>query len=94
MLSSFMIACGDIEFYARELCRRVLRPRVIILSFISASYGVEFYDCVPGCRVSWPHAKNDESSGHVLNVECVGRVMTQFVNVYKAHHFRQTTYFK
>ena len=33
-------------------CRRVLRPRFVILSFMPASYVVEFYDCVPGCRVS------------------------------------------
>ena len=55
-LTSFMTACCDIEFMA-------------------ASYIVEFYYCVPGCRVSsralccrvsWPHAKNDESAGHVI----------------------------
>ena len=43
-----------------------LRPRVVILSFMSASYVVEIYDCVLGYRVSWPRAKNDESAGHVL----------------------------
>ena len=32
-----------------------------------AGYVVEFYDCVPGCRVSWQRAKNDESAGHVIN---------------------------
>ena len=31
-----------------------------------ASYVVEFYDCVPGCRVSWPRAKNDESADHMI----------------------------
>ena len=37
---------------------------------MAASYVVEFYDCVPGCRVSWPRAKNDESAGHVLKCRC------------------------
>ena len=41
-----------------------------------ASYVVEFYDCVPGCRMSWPHAKNYESAGHVLNVEAVLMITT------------------
>ena len=66
MSLSFTTAYCNIEFYARELCRRVLRRRVVILSFIPASYVVEFYDCVPGCRVSWTRAKIDESTGHVL----------------------------
>ena len=57
MLTSFTIACYDIEFYGRELCCRVLRPRVAILSFMLASYVVVFYDRVPGCRVCWPRAK-------------------------------------
>ena len=57
MLSSFTIACCNIEFYARELCCRVLRPRVVILSFMPASYVVEFYDCLPGYRMCWPRAK-------------------------------------
>ena len=61
-----MPAIYFVEFYARELCRRVLRPRVVILSFMPASYVVEFYDCMPGCRVSWSRAKNDESAGHVI----------------------------
>ena len=30
------------------------------------SYVDEFYDRVPGYRVSWPHTKNDESAGHIL----------------------------
>ena len=34
---------------------------------MAASYVDEFYDCVPGCRVSWPRPKNDESAGHVIN---------------------------
>ena len=66
MSSSFKTACCYIEFYARELCRRVLRLRVVILSFMPASYVVECYDCVPGCRVSSPRAKNDESAGHLI----------------------------
>ena len=32
--SSFMTVCCDIEFYAHELCCPVLRPRVVILSFM------------------------------------------------------------
>ena len=66
MSSSFTTACCNIEFYARELCCQVLRPRVMIFSFMPASYVVEFYDHVPGCRVSWPRAKSDESAGHVI----------------------------
>ena len=62
MLSSLTTACGNIEFYARELCRRVLRPRDVILSFMPAGYVVEFYDRVPGCRVCWPRAKIGESA--------------------------------
>ena len=53
MSSSFTTTFRNIEFYAHELCRRVLRPRVVILSVMPASYVVEFYDRVPGCRVSW-----------------------------------------
>ena len=85
MLSSFMTACYNIEFYASELCRRVLRPRVVILSVIHANYIVKFYDGGPGCRVSWPRAKNDESARHVIkcrvcwprakNDESVGHVL-------------------
>ena len=44
MLASFTTACCDIEFYASEICCRVLRPRVVILSFMTNSYVVEFYD--------------------------------------------------
>ena len=29
----------------------------MILSFMPASYVDAFYDCVPGCRVSWSRAK-------------------------------------
>ena len=63
---SFTTACCNIEFDGRELKCRVLLPRVMILSFMPASYVVDFYDCVPGCGVSWPRAKNDESAGHVI----------------------------
>ena len=63
-------ACCNIEFYARELCRRVLLPGVVILCFIPASYVDEFYDRVSGYRVSWPRAKNDASAGRVL--KCPG----------------------
>ena len=38
----------------------------MILSFMPASYVIEFYDHVPGCGVSWPRAINDESAGHVI----------------------------
>ena len=69
MLASFTTGSCNIEFYARELCRRVLRPCIVILSFMPARYVVEFYDCLPGCRVSWPLAKNDESAGHVIKCE-------------------------
>ena len=67
-MTSFTTACCNIEFYTRELCRRVLRPRIVILCFMPTSYVVEFFYYVPGCRVSWPRAKNDESAGHVI--EC------------------------
>ena len=63
---SLLSACCNIYFYAREICRRVLRQRVVILSFMPASYVDEIYDRVPGYRVSWPRAKNDESAGHVI----------------------------
>ena len=69
MLTSFTTACCNTEFHARELCRRVLRPHVVILSFIPASYVDEFYYHVPGYRVSWPRAKNDESAGYVIKCQ-------------------------
>ena len=44
--TSFLTACCNIEFSARELCHRVLRPGVVISSVMPASYVVEFYDRV------------------------------------------------
>ena len=59
--------------------------RVVILSFMPASYVDEFYDHVPGYRVSWPRVTNYESAGHVIkcrvcwpranNDESAGRVI-------------------
>ena len=35
-------------------------------SFTTACCNIEFYDRMPGYRVSWPCAKNDESAGDVI----------------------------
>ena len=56
MLTSFMTACCDIEFYGRELFWQVLWPRVMIWSSVAASYVVEFNDRVLWYWVPWPRA--------------------------------------
>ena len=52
-----------------------------------ASYVVEFYDRVPGYRMSWPRAKSDESACHVI--KC--RVCWPRAKNYFAHNYPQAS---
>ena len=56
----------------------------MILSFMPASYVVEFYDRVHRYRVSWPRAKNNELAGHVL--KCHGSLNDYNNNIYASNN--------
>ena len=64
VLVSFTIACND-----RELKCRVLRLRVMILSFMPASYVVEFYDHVLWYWVLCPRAVSSSFTTACCDIE-------------------------